>query len=224
MVYTVLRLFPISSLHSPSFACRSSALLQERPTLAKAIMSLPPMYPFLSSAQISGDDVGGNKILCNPTPIPRASLADLPPELHLLITRHLTYPDALSLKHTSRYFYYLVDTGVKLKVSWLIERGSLHLECPNDRSCDLRSDLKFCKGSVKLLMQRRREHLECELRPGLGCLVFGTRACAHRRSLGQRCHSWLRSRLKIELWWLLFALLPVLLGCVWVTEFATWRL
>ncbi|KAI0161947.1 hypothetical protein GGR52DRAFT_147717 [Hypoxylon sp. FL1284] len=73
---------------------------------------------------------------------------DLPPELHLLVSQQLIYPDALSLKHTNRYFHSLVDTGLKLKVDWLIERRNLHLECPNDRCCDLGSDLKFCRGSV----------------------------------------------------------------------------
>jgi hypothetical protein len=72
----------------------------------------------------------------------------LPTELHLAIAQHLIYPDALSLKHTSRHFYSLVFTGVKLKVEWLVERRSLHLECPNDRRCDLGSDLRFCRGSV----------------------------------------------------------------------------
>ncbi|RWA02998.1 hypothetical protein EKO27_g12107, partial [Xylaria grammica] len=123
---------------------------------------------------------------CPPKPDSRASLAGLPTELHILIAKHLIYPDALSLKHTSRHFFYLVDTGVRLKVAWLKERRSHDLECPNDRQCDLRSDLRFCRGSVRLLMQRRREHLECESRPGLGCLVFGTAACIHRRSLAQR--------------------------------------
>ncbi|KAI0404538.1 F-box domain-containing protein [Xylaria palmicola] len=84
-----------------------------------------------------------------PSPGSRASLAGLPTELHLHITQYLSYPDALSLKHTSRHFYYLVDTGVKLKVAWLMERRSLHLDCLNDRRCDLRSDLRFCRGSVK---------------------------------------------------------------------------
>ncbi|KAI0109730.1 hypothetical protein F4814DRAFT_450692 [Daldinia grandis] len=151
------------------------------------------------------------------------SFENLPPEIHLLISRHLTYPDALSLKHASRYFYCLVDTGLKLKVDWLIERRSLHLECPNDRRCDLGSDLKFCRGSVRLLMQRRREHAECESRPGLGCLVYGTAKCAHRRQLKWRIKRWLRSRLTIELWWCLVALVPVLLGCLWVAEFARWH-
>ncbi|ROW09617.1 hypothetical protein VMCG_02383 [Cytospora schulzeri] len=40
-----------------------------------------------------------------------AKFTDLPPEIHLLISKELIYPDALSLKHTSRYFYDLVDTG-----------------------------------------------------------------------------------------------------------------
>ncbi|KAI1473779.1 hypothetical protein K445DRAFT_323515 [Daldinia sp. EC12] len=146
----------------------------------------------------------------------------LPPEIHLLISKHLTYPDALSLKHASRYFYCLVDTGLKLKVDWLIERRSLHLECPNDRRCDLGSDLKFCRGSVRLLMQRRREHMECESRPGLGCLVYGTPQCTHRRQLKFRIQRWLRSRLTIELWWFLIALIPVFLGCLWVAEFTRW--
>lgn len=73
---------------------------------------------------------------------------DLPTEIHALISKELIYPDALSLKHTSRYFYDLVDTGVRLKVAWLVERRELHLDCPNDRKCNLRTDLDFCRGSV----------------------------------------------------------------------------
>lgn len=73
---------------------------------------------------------------------------DLPTEIHVLISKELIYPDALSLKHTSRYFYDWVDTGVRLKVAWLVERRELHLDCPNDRKCNLRTDLEFCRGSV----------------------------------------------------------------------------
>src|SRR5690348_13890383 len=80
---------------------------------------------------------------------PHPQFTTLPPEIHLLISSNLIYPDALSLKHTSRYFYRIVDTGVKLKVEWLMERRKLHLECPNNQRCDLGSDLKFCRGSVK---------------------------------------------------------------------------
>lgn len=73
---------------------------------------------------------------------------DLPTEIHILISKELIYPDALSLKHVSRYFYGLVDTGVRLKVAWLMERHMLHLDCPKDRKCILRTDLEFCRGSV----------------------------------------------------------------------------
>ncbi|KAI0892746.1 hypothetical protein F4806DRAFT_479055 [Annulohypoxylon nitens] len=152
-----------------------------------------------------------------------SAFENLPPEIHLLISQQLSYPDALSLKHTNSYFYYLVDTGLELKVDWLIERRSLHLECPNDRQCDLGSDLKFCRGSVRLLMQRRREHMECESRPGLGCLVYGTKKCAHQRLIKVRVKRWLRSRLTIELWWILLALVPIFLGCLWVTELTKWQ-
>lgn len=71
----------------------------------------------------------------------------LPAEIHLAISRLLIYPDALSLKHTNRHMYSLVHTGIRLKVEWLVERRSLHLECP-DKRCDLGSDIKFCRGSV----------------------------------------------------------------------------
>ncbi|KAI1185143.1 F-box domain-containing protein [Nemania serpens] len=181
------------------------------------------MSPLLSLARPSSHATKDQEIQCPSKQDAKASFASLPTELHLMIAKHLTYPDALSLKFTSRHFFYLVDTGVRLKVAWLMERRNLHLQCPNDRHCDLRTDLKFCRGSVKLLMQRRREHLECESRPGLGCLVFGTAACVHRRSLGQRCRGWLRSRLTIELWWFLLALLPVCIGCVWMAELAFWQ-
>lgn len=75
-------------------------------------------------------------------------LLSLPTEIHLLISKHLMYPDALSLKHTNRYFASIVYTGVKLKIAWLLERRMMHLECPNNQACDLGSDLRFCRGSV----------------------------------------------------------------------------
>lgn len=81
-------------------------------------------------------------------------LMDLPPEIHLLIGKELIYPDALSLKHTSRYFYSLIWTGVRLKVAWLMERRMLHLDCPKDRKCILRTDREFCRGSIRSVMLR----------------------------------------------------------------------
>ena len=143
---------------------------------------------------------------------------DLPTELHVQIARYLIYPDALSLKHTSRYFYDFVDTGVELKVDWLMTRRLLHLDCPNDTRCDLGSDLRFCRGSVPLLMKRRREHIECESRPGLGCLIYGTTTCVHRRRGLTGLNFWLRRRLTVEMWWVLLALVPVVLSWVWLVE------
>ncbi|KAL2267218.1 hypothetical protein VTJ83DRAFT_4495 [Remersonia thermophila] len=147
-----------------------------------------------------------------------ANLMSLPPEIHLLIAGYLIYPDALSLKHANQYFYYLVDTGVELKVEWLMERRMLHLECPNDKRCDLGSDLRFCRGSVALLMKRRREHIECESRPGLGCLIYGTRTCTHSRKLKTRFRRWMRSpageRATIAV--LLLSIIPLAIGWVWL--------
>lgn len=68
----------------------------------------------------------------------------------------------------------------------------------------------------RLLMQRRREHVECESRQGLGCLVYGTQKCAHRKTRKGRYTRWLRAHLTLELWWVLLALLPVLVGILWM--------
>lgn len=67
------------------------------------------------------------------------SLMALPTELHLQISSYLSYPDALALKHTCRHFYYLVYTGVHLKVDWLVERFERKLECPMEK-CSFRTD------------------------------------------------------------------------------------
>lgn len=75
----------------------------------------------------------------------------LPTELHLQIASYLTYPDALSLKHAHRRFYSIVYTGVNLKIEWLIERRTLHLDCLHDQSCELGSDTRFCRGSVRFV-------------------------------------------------------------------------
>jgi len=83
------------------------------------------------------------------------NLMQLPTELHLLISSHLTYPDALSLKHTNQHFNKLVYTGVKLKILWLIERRRLHLDCPHDKGCELGSDMRFCRGSVRYVFYNK---------------------------------------------------------------------
>ncbi|TVY24380.1 hypothetical protein LHYA1_G007449 [Lachnellula hyalina] len=153
-------------------------------------------------------------------PINQPTLSTLPPELHLLISAHLTYPDALSLKHTNRHFYNLVYTGVDLKIEWLIERRTLHLDCPHDRKCELGSDMRFCRGSVRLLMKRRREHGECDTgEGGRGCLVFGTRICTFRRKriglLEKIRSSILRlGSENVLVWWMCLAVMGALLGWV----------
>ncbi|QPC63920.1 hypothetical protein HYE67_006151 [Fusarium culmorum] len=95
----------------------------------------------------TGKGTGKSTTTTTTTTTPRLELMSLPTEIHLAISEVLIYPDALSLKHTNAHFYSLVDTGINLKVEWLVERRSLHLECPNDRRCDLGSDLRFCRGT-----------------------------------------------------------------------------
>lgn len=112
---------------------------------------------------------------------PGPTLMDLPIELQLAISSRLTYPDALSLKHTNRHFYNTTYTGVRLKVEWLISRRELHLKCPH-HTCLLNTDREFCRGSIRLLMAQRRQHAECETEPGgRGCLVFDTPRCEWKK-------------------------------------------
>ena len=109
------------------------------------------------------------------TPHPHLRLMDLPPELHMHIASFLTYPDALALKHSSRHFYYLVYTGVHLKVDWFVERFERKLECPMEK-CSFRTDEAFCNGRIRRIMERRRWHLECRRVPG-GCCVIDGQTC-----------------------------------------------
>lgn len=61
-------------------------------------------------------------------------------------------------------------------------------------------------------MQRRREHVECESRPGLGCLIYGTAECAQSRKFKVRVKRWMRTRVSVELWGLVVAVVVGLLG------------
>lgn len=122
-----------------------------------------------------------------PSPISPLSapptLSTLPPELYSLILPHLPYPDALSLKHTSRQFYTMVDTSIRSKVAWLLDRHTRGLQCPR-KKCILKTDASFCEsggGEVKRLMERRRRHEECgpdrcEVVLGRKCDTAGRRA------------------------------------------------
>ncbi|KAI4109571.1 MAG: hypothetical protein LQ339_001684 [Xanthoria mediterranea] len=106
-------------------------------------------------------------------PSPAPSLTTLPPELHALIIPHLPYPDALALKHTCHLFYHAVDTSIRQKVSWLVDRHARGLPCPQ-KKCIMKTDALFCRGEVKALMERRRRHQECGTR---GCEVVVGREC-----------------------------------------------
>ncbi|UZP45698.1 hypothetical protein NXS19_013510 [Fusarium pseudograminearum] len=171
-----------------------------------------------SRCPTAGPETGKGTGKSTTTTTPKLELMSLPTEIHLTISEFLIYPDALSLKHTNAHFYSLVDTGINLKVEWLVERRSLHLECPNDRRCDLGSDLRFCRGSVPLLMRRRREHVECESRPGLGCLVYGTKTCSHRSLMSRKLPRWMQVKLTIEVWWIVLALVPIIFCWIWLAE------
>jgi hypothetical protein len=117
--------------------------LARRPARPREQIPAAPRKPTATEQDTPEPDPAPQNTRSGPT------LSTLPPELHLLIAQHLIYPDALSLKYANRHFYQLVDTGVQLKVEWLMERRLLHLECPSDQRCDLGSDLRFCRGSVK---------------------------------------------------------------------------
>ncbi|KAJ5954138.1 hypothetical protein N7501_008417 [Penicillium viridicatum] len=104
-----------------------------------------------------------------------ANLMTLPSELHIQISTYLSYPDALALKHSSRYFYSIVFTGVRLKVDWLIDRFEHKLECPMEK-CSFSTDESFCNGRVCGIMERRRWHLECQRVKG-GCLIVNGQTC-----------------------------------------------
>ncbi|KAH8804679.1 F-box domain-containing protein [Xylogone sp. PMI_703] len=146
-------------------------------------------------------------------------LMSLPTEIHLQISRYLTYPDALALKHTNQHFFYIIDTGVELKIEWLIERRLLHLDCPRE-GCELGSDTKFCRGSIRLLMKRRREHFECDSQPGgRGCLIYGTDFCVNKkkRSALLRVSKWTTSMLQTSMaWWLSIGFVGLVCAWVWL--------
>lgn len=67
----------------------------------------------------------------------------------------------------------------------------------------------------RLLMKRRREHIECNTRPGIGCIVYGTPTCSHRQQKPNRWRARLQTKFTVELWWILLAFLPVLIGAMW---------
>ena len=59
--------------------------------------------------------------------------------------------------------------------------------------------------------------MECDSRPGVGCLVFGTKTCVHRKRYS-RWRRWMSLKFTIELWWVLLALIPIVLFSSWLVE------
>lgn len=95
-------------------------------------------------------------------PPPTPSLSHLPPELHPLITSHLTYPDLLSLKLTHPNFYHTIHPTTYDRVLWLLYRTRHRLPIPISSRCLLNSDGEFCSNpEVVLILRRRWQHLEC---------------------------------------------------------------
>lgn len=117
-------------------------------------------------------------MVIRPTTTRIPSLLILPVELQLQISTSLPYPDALSLKHSCRHFYRLVDTGVRLKVTWLLDRKTSKLDIPKTK-CILKTDEAFCSSrEIRRFMERRRWHQECK---GGACAVVEGRNCEGRR-------------------------------------------
>lgn len=107
----------------------------------------------------------------------------LPVELQLLIIPNLPYPDALALKHTHPQFYNIVDTSVRLKVAWLLDRKSRKLSSPQEK-CVMKTDTAFCTsggGQVRRIMENRRAHGECAAGEG-GCEVVLGASCGGSKS------------------------------------------
>ena len=139
-----------------------------------------------------------------PQPPPRFPLLNLPLELHLHIIPYLSYPDALALKHTHPRFYNLIDTSVRLKVSWLLERKARNLPLP-ENNCVMRTDESFCAGEMRAIMERRRRHGECGLSKGACEIVVGTtcggpRAEERRSWVGRLSRSLKGSSHEVRLW------------------------
>lgn len=66
--------------------------------------------------------------------------------------------------------------------------------------------------------------MECESRPGLGCLVYDTPRCALRRNWRGKWSRRMRRQVTVELWWVLLAVVPLLLGWLWMFELAGWMM
>ena len=97
----------------------------------------------------------------------------LPVEIHLAVIDDLAWPDRLALKHSSSYFYGLVNNNVQQRVTWLLSLpppryGVQQLSRPGQHHSELRVDLttdaKFCQSEViQESLRQWRRHVVCQL-------------------------------------------------------------
>jgi hypothetical protein len=133
-----------------------------------------------------------------PPSSPKTTFMSLPPELHLLLSRSLPYPDLLALKHTHPYFYSLIRTTVYDRVDWLLERPQHGLPLPQTK-CIMKTDEQFCShAEIRNFMERRRKHQDCigvcfvvEGTKCEGAVMRGLRAPWNRSHSGKRRTYWI---------------------------------
>lgn len=181
----------LSTCHFNQFVPRSTRQQRKVPHitlvwLVKYLSVRPNLQPAAYLTSIMSISPCQKQTLSAISPPP---LLALPLELQYLVISHLSYPDALALKHTHPHFYNLVKTSVRLKVAWLLERRRRNLQWP--LRCAMKTDAAFCggNGEVRAIMVRRRAHVECARGEG-GCEVVvgstcggGAKAMLRRRAM-----------------------------------------
>ena len=104
----------------------------------------------------------------------------LPTEIQHQIFGDLPYPDLLSLKLVNAYFYNNVETTVRDRADWLLDRAQRSLMIPRQSKCLLRSDAEFCSHpEVLQILRWRRKHLDCR-EPGGWCREVSGVQCKNR--------------------------------------------
>ena len=111
---------------------------------------------------------------------PFTCLPLLPAEIQHQIFKDLQYPDLLSLKLANGYFYNTVETTVRDRADWLLDRAQRSLMIPRQSKCLLRSDAEFCSHpEVLQILRWRRKHLYCR-EPGGWCREVSGVQCKNR--------------------------------------------
>lgn len=107
---------------------------------------------------------------------PTPPLLHLPPELLIVITSQLPWPDLLALKHTHPYFYHNTRTTVCQRLTWLFSLAPGGLDFPKGQ-VNMKTDADFCRSpGIRAFLKRRRWHLDCHWK-GKNCSVIEGRPC-----------------------------------------------